>query len=52
MLTTFGIFWSTEGAGAHWPGDDASLPGVLAFVILMSAAAVTTLKRRRRPAFA
>ncbi|MBV8064649.1 MAG: hypothetical protein JOY73_03915, partial [Actinobacteria bacterium] len=19
MLTTFGIFWSTEGAGAHWP---------------------------------
>ena len=47
MLTTFGIFWSTEGAGAHWPGDDASLPGVLAFVILLSAAAVTTLKRRR-----
>ena len=27
MLTTFGIFWSAEGAGAHWPGDDASLPG-------------------------
>ena len=52
MLTTFGIFWSTEGAGAHWPGDDASLPGVLAFVILLSAAAVTTLKRRRRPVFA
>ena len=20
MLTTFGIFWSAEGAGAHWPG--------------------------------
>jgi uncharacterized membrane protein len=47
MLTTFGIFWSTEGAGAHWPGDDASLPGILAFVILLSAAAVATLKRRR-----
>ena len=47
MLTTFGIFWSTEGAGAHWPGDDASLPAVLAFVILLSAAAVATLKRRR-----
>src|ERR1700751_520159 len=44
MLTTFGIFWSAEGAGAHWPGDDAALPGVLAFVILLSAAAVTTLK--------
>jgi uncharacterized membrane protein len=47
MLTTFGIFWSAEGAGAHWPGDDASLPGVLAFVILLSFAAVTSLKRRR-----
>jgi uncharacterized membrane protein len=47
MLTTFGIFWSTEGAGAHWPGDDASLPGVLAFVILLSFAAVALLKRRR-----
>ena len=47
MLTTFGIFWSTEGAGARWPGNDASLPGVLAFVILMSFGAVTLLKRRR-----
>jgi len=47
MLTTFGIFWSTEGAGAHWPGDDASLPGVLAFVILLSAAAVAMLRRPR-----
>jgi uncharacterized membrane protein len=47
MLTTFGIFWSTEGAGAHWPGNDASLPGVLAFVILLSFGAVTLLRRRR-----
>jgi uncharacterized membrane protein len=47
MLTTFGIFWSTEGVGAHWPGNDASLPGVLAFVILLSFAAVTVLRRRR-----
>ena len=39
MLTTFGIFWSAEGAGAHWPGDDASLPGVLAFVMLLSRSA-------------
>jgi uncharacterized membrane protein len=47
MLTTFGIFWSTEGAGAHWPGNDASLPGVLGFVILLSFGAVTLLRRRR-----
>jgi uncharacterized membrane protein len=49
MLTTFGIFWAAEGAGAHWPGDDASLPVVLAFVIALSATSVATL-RRRRPA--
>jgi uncharacterized membrane protein len=48
MLTTFGIFWSSEGAGADWPGDDAALPGVLAFVVLLSFAAVTTLRRRRQ----
>jgi MYXO-CTERM domain-containing protein len=47
MLTTFGIFWSTEGAGAHWPGNDASLPGVLAFVVLLSFGAVALLRRRR-----
>jgi uncharacterized membrane protein len=47
MLTTFGIFWSTEGAGANWPGNDASLPVVLGFVILLSFGAVTLLKRRR-----
>jgi uncharacterized membrane protein len=47
MLTTFGIFWATEGVGAHWPGDDASLPGVLAFVVLLSAGAVALLRRRR-----
>ncbi len=44
MLTTFGIFWSVEGAGAHWPGDDAALVGVLAFVCLSSALFVRTLR--------
>jgi len=47
MLTTFGIFWAAEGAGAHWPGDDASLPGVLFFVIALSFSSVALLKRRR-----
>jgi uncharacterized membrane protein len=51
MLTTFGIFWSAEGAGADWPGTDTALPVVLAFVLLLSFAAVTTL-RRQRPATA
>jgi uncharacterized membrane protein len=47
MLTTFGIFWSAEGAGASWPGADASLPVILAFVLALSFAAVATLRRRR-----
>src|SRR6266700_2746915 len=42
-LTTFGIFWSTEGAGASWPGSDAAILGVLAFVILTSAGLVALL---------
>ena len=51
MLTTFGIFWGAEGAGAHWPGDDASLPAVLVFVLLVSFGFVAAL-RRQRPALA
>jgi uncharacterized membrane protein len=47
MLTTFGIFWSAEGAGADWPGADVALPVILAGVLLVSFAAVTTLRRQR-----
>ncbi len=47
MLTTFGIFWSTEGSGAHWPGSDAALLGVLGFVIVVSAGLVALLRRQR-----
>jgi len=47
MLTTFGIFWSVEGVGGKWPGDDASLPGILAFVLLISFGSVALLRRRR-----
>jgi uncharacterized membrane protein len=47
MLTTFGIFWAAEGAGAHWPGNDASLIGVLAFVCVASAALVALLRTDR-----
>ncbi len=39
MLTSFGIFWGAEGAGADWPGDDAALlvivPAVLTFSLLL-----------------
>ncbi|HEY3191094.1 MAG TPA: hypothetical protein VGJ70_26610 [Solirubrobacteraceae bacterium] len=47
LLTTFGTFWGAEGAGAHWPGDDAALPGILALLALTSLAAVRVLRRQR-----
>jgi uncharacterized membrane protein len=47
MLTTFGIFWSAEGAGASWPGGDLALLAVLAYVVVLSAALVAILRRRR-----
>jgi len=47
MLTTFGIFWSAEGAGAHWPGADASLLGILGFVVVISLLLVQLLKREK-----
>ena len=52
MLTTFGIFWTTEGVGADWPGGDAALLGVLAFVVLTSLGSVAVLRRHRRIVFA
>jgi len=44
LLTTFGTFWSAEGAGASWPGDDAALPAILAFLALASFFAVRALR--------
>jgi uncharacterized membrane protein len=52
MLTTFGVFWAAEGAGADWPGGDLALPVLLAYVVVMSFALVALLRRRptARPA--
>jgi uncharacterized membrane protein len=46
MLTTFGMFWGAEGAGVHWPGGDASILGLLAFVALGSALLIAGLRQR------
>jgi uncharacterized membrane protein len=50
MLTSFGAFWSAEGAGAHWPGGDAALLVIIPVLALASLAMVATL--RRAPAVA
>jgi len=47
MLTTFGIFWSAEGAGADWPGGDAS---ILVLLVAVLAVSFTIVGMARRPA--
>jgi uncharacterized membrane protein len=45
MLTSFGIFWSAEGAGASWPGGDAALLAIIPGVAVVSVAMVAWLRR-------
>jgi uncharacterized membrane protein len=47
MLTSFGTFWGTEGAGATWPGGDAALAAVIAGTAAISVALVAWLRRER-----
>jgi uncharacterized membrane protein len=47
LLTSFGCFWSAEGAGVDWPGNELSLLGVIAFFGIVSLALVRALRRRR-----
>ncbi|WP_042402341.1 COG4280 domain-containing protein [Streptacidiphilus carbonis] len=48
MLTAFGVFWATEGTGAHWPGSDTSLL-VLVPVVALVALGCTAVLRRSGP---
>lgn len=46
LLTSFGIFWGAEGAGATWPGEDAAIPALIAFTLVASLVLVRALRRR------
>ena len=46
MLTSFGLFWSSEGAGLSWPAGDAALLVIAPAVLLASLATVWALQRR------
>jgi uncharacterized membrane protein len=48
MLTSFGIFWGAEGAGAHWPGGDAALLAVVPFVALTATGFARWLRHAPR----
>jgi uncharacterized membrane protein len=48
LLTSFGMFWGTEGAGVSWPGNDAALPVIVAITAVTAVG--STIFLRRRPA--
>jgi uncharacterized membrane protein len=45
MLTTFGIFWGSERVGVLWPGQDAAILAIIAFVFLTALLSVRILQR-------
>ena len=47
MLSSFGIFWGAEGAGAIWPHSDASLLAIVPFVSIVSFGYVQALKFKK-----
>ena len=45
MLTSFGVFWGAEGAGANWPGSDAALLVIIPAIGLYCVGLVALLRR-------
>jgi uncharacterized membrane protein len=45
MLSSFGMFWGAEGAGASWPGAEAALLVIVPAVLLVAIAMARWLRR-------
>ncbi|MDQ6835001.1 MAG: hypothetical protein M3016_02330 [Actinomycetota bacterium] len=45
MLTSFGMFWGAEGAGARWPGSDLSLLVIIPLTLALALVLVAALRR-------
>lgn len=48
MLTSFGMFWGVEGAGARWPGSDAALLVLIPLTALAGIGLSALLRDRPR----
>jgi uncharacterized membrane protein len=46
LISSFGIFWVGEGLGFHWPGEDLSILGLVAALLLVALIIVAALRRR------
>jgi uncharacterized membrane protein len=44
MLTSFGVFWASEGVGVDWPGEDAALIGLVPALLAIAVILVATLR--------
>jgi uncharacterized membrane protein len=45
MLSSFGMFWGAQGAGAQWPSGDGALLAIIPCVLLVAVVAVWALRR-------
>jgi uncharacterized membrane protein len=51
LLSSFGTFWSVEGLGIGWPGNDAAILGLIVWYVLTAAGYLALLRRdAHRPA--
>jgi uncharacterized membrane protein len=52
MLSAFGVFWTSEGLGAPWPGGDFALFGLAAAFAAAALALVAIVRPRSQAAAA
>ena len=48
MLSAFGVFWTGEGLGVPWPGQDLAIVAIAALFLLVALAAVALTRTRAR----
>jgi uncharacterized membrane protein len=46
LLSAFGLFWSVEGAGGHWPAGDAALLVIIPALALYAVVLVEAFRRQ------
>jgi uncharacterized membrane protein len=47
LLTSFGTFWSAEGVGVEWPGNDTALLAVIAVMTAVALVLTAGLRKLR-----
>jgi len=45
MLSSFGVFWTGEGLGVNWPGEDAAILGFVVLFVLISLGCAALVRR-------